>query len=95
MTSQIGQQIITIYILPNISRSKGDQTMKFGQLREYNMPKIFLEKTYTKYGGEASPKLFYKKSKFSIPLDQQSKMLKSLFLLYFQVEVYQNVLKLR
>ena len=32
MTSQTGQQIITIQILPNISRSKGNQTMKFGQL---------------------------------------------------------------
>ena len=34
MTSQTGQQIITIQILPNISRSKGNQTMKFGQLIE-------------------------------------------------------------
>ena len=25
-----------MYILPNISRSKGNQTMKFGQLMEYN-----------------------------------------------------------
>ena len=32
MTSQAGQQIITIHILPNISRSEGNQTMKFGQL---------------------------------------------------------------
>ena len=32
MTSQAGQQIITIRILPNISRSEGNQTMKFGQL---------------------------------------------------------------
>ena len=31
MTSQAGQQIITIHILPNISRSEGNQTMKFGQ----------------------------------------------------------------
>ena len=32
MTSQAGQQIITIHILPNISRTEGNQTMKFGQL---------------------------------------------------------------
>ena len=33
MTSQTRQQIITLHILPkNISRSKGNQTMKFGQL---------------------------------------------------------------
>ena len=44
MTSQIGQQIITIHILPNISRSKGNQKMTFGQLIEYNLRNIVLEK---------------------------------------------------
>ena len=39
MTSQDGQQIIKIYILPNISRSEGNQAMEFGQLLEYNMRK--------------------------------------------------------
>ena len=34
MTSQPGKQIIAIYILPNISRSKSNQTMKFGQLEK-------------------------------------------------------------
>ena len=29
-----GKQIIVIHILPNFSRSKGNQTMKFGQLVE-------------------------------------------------------------
>ena len=32
MTSQTGKQIITIHVLPNIPRSKGNQAMKFGQL---------------------------------------------------------------
>ena len=32
MTLQTGQQMITINILSNISRSHGKQTMKFGQL---------------------------------------------------------------
>ena len=50
MTSQPGKQTIAIHILPNISRSKGNQTMKFGQLIEYNMRNIFLEKSYTKCG---------------------------------------------
>ena len=31
MTSQPGKQTIIIHILPNISRSKDNQTMKFGQ----------------------------------------------------------------
>ena len=33
MASRPGYQTITILILPNISRSKGNQKMKFGQLR--------------------------------------------------------------
>ena len=32
MMSQPGKQTIAVHILSNISRSKGDQTMKFGQL---------------------------------------------------------------
>ena len=42
---------IIIDILSNILRSKGNQNMKFGQLIEYNMRKIFFEKSYTKYSG--------------------------------------------
>ena len=37
--------------------------MKFGQLIEYNMRNIFLEKSYTKFGGEISPRPFFEKSK--------------------------------
>ena len=55
MTPQPGQQIITIHTLSNISRSKDKQTMKFGQLIEYNIKNNFLEKSYTKCGGETSP----------------------------------------
>ena len=43
MGSQPGKQIIAIKILPNMSRSKGIQTIKFVQLVKYNMKKIFLE----------------------------------------------------
>ena len=42
MTSQPGLQTIAINILPNISQSKGNQSMKFGQLIEYNNRNIFL-----------------------------------------------------
>ena len=52
MTSQSGKQAIATHILPNISRSKGDQRMKFGQLIEYNMRNIFLESLYSKCGGQ-------------------------------------------
>ena len=37
MTSQPGLQTIAIHILPNISQSKGNQTIKFGQLIEFNL----------------------------------------------------------
>ena len=44
--------------------------MKFCQLKEYNMRNIFLEKSYTKCGGEASPRPFSGKLKLNISLDQ-------------------------
>ena len=70
MTSQPGKETIAIYIFPNISRNKDIQTKKFGQSIEYNMRNIFLEKSYTKYGGETTPRPLSKISKFSISLDQ-------------------------
>ena len=42
--SQPGQQAITIHIMPNISRGKGNQALTFGQLIEYNKRNIFLPK---------------------------------------------------
>ena len=44
MTSEPGLQAIAIHILPNISQSKGNQTMKFDQLIEYNKINIFPQK---------------------------------------------------
>ena len=70
MTSQTGKQTIVIHILPNISRSKGKQTMKFGQLIECNIRNTFLEKSYTKCGREAGPRPFSEKLKLNISLDQ-------------------------
>ena len=58
MRSQSGKQIITTHILPNISRNKSNQTLKFVQLIEYSMRKVFLEKSYLKCGGETSPRPF-------------------------------------
>ena len=54
MKSQSGLQTIAIHILPNISQSKGNQTMKFGQLIEYNKRNIFLLKVYRKWGKDTS-----------------------------------------
>ena len=75
MTSQTGQQIITKHILPNILRSKGKQKIKFGQLIEHNIRNVFLNKSFAKYSGEASPRSCCKKLKLSISVDQYSEKL--------------------
>ena len=56
ITSQPGEQTIAIHILPNISRTKGIQAMRFGQLIEYSTRNIFVEKSYTKCAGENIPR---------------------------------------
>ena len=75
----------------NISRSKINLRKKFSQFIQYSRRKVFLEKSYTKCGTEASPCPF-KISNQSISLDKQSEILYSLF---FQVEDYQDMWKLR
>ena len=70
MTSHPGKKAISIHILTNISRSKDNQSMKFGQLIEYNMKNIFFLINQTKNVVE---KLFpdpNKKSKLSKSADQ-------------------------
>ena len=82
--------------MPNISRSNGSQTTKFGQLIECSTRRnIFLEKSYAKCGGEISPRPFSKKPNLAISLHQWSRVLYNLFLLYGNVsEDYRNILKL-
>ena len=46
-------------MLPDISRSKGNHTMKFDQLIEYHIENIFLEKSYTKCVGRTIPRPFF------------------------------------
>ena len=41
-------ETITTHVLHNISRSKGNQTMKFGQVIEYYVRNTFLQKTCRK-----------------------------------------------
>ena len=41
MKSQHGKETIATHILPSISQSKGNETIKFGQLIEYNKISIF------------------------------------------------------
>ena len=48
MTSQPSQQTIGLHVLPNISGSKGYQTIKFSHFKEHNMRKFSLEKSLKK-----------------------------------------------
>ena len=54
--------------------------MELGQLIENNMRNIFLEKSYSRCGGEASPRPFSENLKLIISLDQWRKVLYSIFL---------------
>ena len=72
MTLQPGKETIAIHILFNISTSTSNKTMKIGQLIEYTMRNIFLEKSYIKCGGVTIPRLSSKQSKLSISLDEWS-----------------------
>ena len=47
LISKFMKQLNAIHILPNISRSKGVQKMKFGALIEHNMRNIFFWKCHT------------------------------------------------
>ena len=42
----------------NISRNKHNQSMKFGQLIDYNTEKNFLEKSYIQSGGKTIARHF-------------------------------------
>ena len=68
MTSQPGQQTIAIHTLTNTSRNKDNQTMC--QLIQHKIRNIFLQKSDKTCDAETIPKLFSKKSKLSISLDQ-------------------------
>ena len=92
MMSQPGKQAFVLYLLPNISRRKGNQTMKFGQLIEYNMRNIFLEKSNTKCCLETSPRSFSKKIKIE-HISGSTSFTQFIFIVC-QVEGYQNILKL-
>ena len=53
--------------------------METGQLIEYNLRNIFLEKSYARCAGGTIPRPFSKKSNLIISLDQYSKVLYILF----------------
>ena len=68
---------------PSISQSKGNQTMKFGQLIEYSKINIFLQKLFGKWDREASSRPLFSFS-FSKKLNMRWKQVVcSLVLIYF------------
>ena len=71
MTSQTGTQKITVNVLPGISKSKGNQKMKFGKLKEFNARNIFLQISCRNCGRKTSFRpFFFKKKKFSMKQKQ-------------------------
>ena len=66
MTSQSGKQYTSCIISQEVKTIR----YWFAQLIEYNIRKIFLEKSYKKYGGETILRPVSKKPKYSITLDQ-------------------------
>ena len=83
-----------MHMFTNILRSKGNQAMKCGQLIEYekyeNMRNSFLKKSYTKCGRKAISRSFSKKWKLGISLDQYSKVLYILFLLFAKLRTIKS-----
>ena len=91
---QPGKQTIAIHILPNISRSIGNRTMKFSQLVENSKSNIFLEKSYTKCCGETILRLISKKIKIKhISGSIVESFIQFIFNIY-PVESCRNILKL-
>ena len=64
--------------------------MKTGEFLEYTLRNIFLEKSHTKCGRETILRLFSKKSKLSISLNQYSKGLYTLFLLFAKLRTIES-----
>ena len=61
--SKTGEELITIYILPNIWRIRDNQAMQLGELIKYSVRNIFLQKSCRNSGMETSsrPICFLKK----------------------------------
>ena len=68
MMSQPRKQTIAIYVLPDTSRSKGNQTMKFGQLMTWHEKYFSWKSDSQNVVGKFFPDPFL--SKLSISLDQ-------------------------
>ena len=68
MTSQPGKETTPIHILPNISRSKNNQTMKSGQIIENNHINVFLQRSCRKRGRQTNsrPLFVFKRTLYEV-----------------------------
>ena len=84
---------ITINMLPNISRSKGNQAMKLGHLIEYNKRNVFLQMSCRKWARETSsrPLFILKKALYKVKasgLQLKFNILIALNLVFNENELY-------
>ena len=94
MMSQAAQQTTEIHILLNIWQGKLNQTMKFGQLIEYNMNNIFLVNHTKNVLERPVPDILWE-IKIEHIFASTVWIVMNLFLLYVQVEVHENVFRIR
>ena len=64
-------QTIRTYILPNISQSRDDQTLKFGELVEYNKRNNFFKNHAENEAGKLVPDffLFFRKTLYEVKVN--------------------------
>ena len=66
MTPHPGKQTVTLPILLNLSQSKGNQTLKFGQVMEYNQKIFFFLENHAENEAEASSRPLVSLKRFII-----------------------------
>ena len=88
MTSERGKQIIVIYILLNIWRSKGNRAMKFGKLIEYNVRNIFYLKIIHSF---SFSQLFFALGHQSVQKEHWKQIFEQMFVQYMTQKNYRNV----
>ena len=99
MTSQTGPQIITIHMLPNISRSKDNQAKKFGLWKNVTWEIFFLKNHTQKVVGNLVPDPSIKIKIEHVSGSTVWNVLKFVFMskpsTKILADLYQNALKLR
>ena len=93
MTSQPGKPTTEIQILPNISKIKSNQTIKFGQLIEYNMKNLFFKKIIQKMWWRNYSHILFQKIRIEHPWINSLKFYTVFFFIVWQIDGCRNILK--